>query len=326
MSYTFTRESLDSLAACWAEPSNRLRWSSVFVLPVWLKAWWQECNSSAQLDLSAVRQEDKVIGISPLMIRDSKAFLVGSADICDYLDFIVVPGMEAVFFNTLLDELKQKGIEHLDLGPVRPDSSVMTHLVNIARGRGYEVTCQKEDISLELDLPGTWDEYLALLTTKQRHEVKRKLRRLLEAGQTDYRSITDSAEVNRHMDTFLKMFTRSRDDKAAFLTGQREAFFRTMADTLSGAGLLKLGILELDTRPVSMVICFDYNDSLYLYNSAYEPEYSSLSVGLLCKALCIKEAIQENKKKFDFLKGDETYKYHLGGTDIAISRCQIIIK
>jgi CelD/BcsL family acetyltransferase involved in cellulose biosynthesis len=49
-------------------------------------------------------------------------------------------------------------------------------------------------------------------------------------------------------------------------------------------------------------------------------------VGLLCKVLCIKESIQEGKKRFDFLKGAETYKYHLGGGEVPLYSCQITIK
>jgi len=77
---------------------------------------------------------------------------------------------------------------------------------------------------------------------------------------------------------------------------------------------------------VAMIVGFDYNDAMYLYNSAYDPQYNSLSVGLLCKVLCIKESIQEGKKRFDFLKGDETYKYQLGGRKVPLYRCQITIK
>jgi len=105
-----------------------------------------------------------------------------------------------------------------------------------------------------------------------------------------------------------------------------ESFFRSVADTMAKAGLLRLGILDLDALPTAMTMCFDYNDCIYLYNSGYNPQYNSLSVGLLCKVLCIKESIQEGKKRFDFLKGDETYKHHLGGKEAPLYRCQITIK
>ena len=104
-----------------------------------------------------------------------------------------------------------------------------------------------------------------------------------------------------------------------------ETFFRSLADTMAEAGLLKLGVLEMDRQTVAMIMCFDYKDCLYLYNSGYDLQYKALSVGLLSKALCIKESIQEGKKKFDFLKGNEVYKYHLGGREVPLSRCQITI-
>ncbi|MFC2047322.1 GNAT family N-acetyltransferase [Chloroflexota bacterium] len=326
MSHTITHESFDSLASYCTDPSQHLWWNSVFVLPVWLKVWWQSFGVNAELYLPAVRQEGKIIGIAPLLIREGQATIIGSVDVCDYLDFVITPGMEGDFFNSLLKDLASKGINRLDLGPLRPDSTVLTVLLGIARDRGYEVLCQKEDVSLELDLPSTWDEYLVTLNSKQRHEIRRKLRRLWEAGKVDYRCIEDNAAVHGVMNTFLKMFSESRQEKAAFITAQMESFFRSLADSLAEAGLLRLGVLELDKLPVAMVMCFDYNDYVYLYNSGYDPHYRSLSVGLLSKVLCIKDSIQRGRQKFDFLKGDEIYKYHLGGRKIPLYRCQITIK
>ncbi|MFC2072586.1 GNAT family N-acetyltransferase [Chloroflexota bacterium] len=327
MDYTITRESFDSLTSCWADPTNRLRWNSVFVLPAWLKAWWQAFGAGNELYLTSVRQGEVITGIAPLMVKAGKASLLGSVDVCDYLDFVVAPGMERDFFNVLLDDLRQKGINRLDLRPLRPDSTVLTDLVGIARSRGDEVLCQPEDVSSELDLPASWEEYLALLAAKQRHEVQRKLRRLSEAGNVDYRCLGVSpSEVGDFTDTFLKLFSLSREDKINFMTPKMESFFRSLAEAMAEIGLLRYGIVELDRLPTAMIIGFDYNDSMYLYNSAYDPRYNSFSVGLLCKILCIKESIQKGKNKFDFLKGDETYKHHLGGKEVPLYRCQITIK
>lgn len=275
--------------------------------------------------MGAVRQGEKIIGIAPLMLRDGTASFLGGVDVCDYLDFVVTPGTEVDFFSVLLDDLRQNGITYLDLGHLRPEATVLTHLVAIAQNRGYEVLSQPADVSVELDLPATWEEYLAILTTKQRHEVNRKLRRLAEAGKVDYHFVEDSAAVPEVMDTFLKMFTESREDKATFLTTRMESFLRALANALAKARMLKLGILKLDELPVAIIMCFDYNDCIYLYNSGYDP-HNSLSAGLLSKVLGIKTSIQEGKKKFDLLKGDESYKYHLGGRGIPLYRCQITMK
>ena len=291
-----------------------------------MKLWWQEFGSGFELYLGTVKQGETIIGIAPLLVKDREASIIGSADVCDYLDFVVAHGMESDFFSVLLDDLEQKGINQLDLRPLRPDSTVLTNLVSIAQNQEYEVLCNPVDVSLELDLPATWDEYLGMLTPKQRHEVRRKLSRLGEAGNVDYHSVEDSVAVHNVMDTFLELFSKSRKDKAAFMTTRMESFFRSLSDTMAKTRLLRLGILKLDTLPAAMVMCFDYNDCVYLYNSGYDPRYSSLSVGLLAKVLCIKDSIQRGRKRFDFLKGAEAYKYHLGGREIPLYSCQITIK
>ncbi len=326
MSYTVTEESFESLDSLQSDPDTGLNWSSVFVLPVWMKVWWQIFGSGAELYLRALREGNEVIGVAPLFIREGTASIVGGADVCDYLDFVVVPGREEDFFNVLLDDLKGNGVNRLYLESLRPDSTVLTSLAGIAENRRCEVDYQKEDISLDLDLPATWEEYLGLLTSKQRHEVRRKLRRLQEAGKVNYHIVEEKDDIWSNMGIFFQMFTESKDDKAVFLTERMESFFRLLAGTLADTELIKLGILELDLTPTAMIIYFDYRNGIYLYNSGYNPKYNSLSVGLLSKVLCIKESIEGNRKKFDFLKGDEVYKYRLGGKEIPLYSCRINIK
>jgi len=326
MDYTVTKESFASLSSYWTDSRHNLNWGSIFILPSWLQVWWQVFGSSAELYLRAVRQREKIIGIAPLLVKEKTASIVGSADVCDYLDFVVAPGMERDFFSVLLDDLQRAGITQVDLRPVRPDSTVFTDLVDIAKERKYEVLYHEEGVSIELDLPSTWEEYLGLLTKKQRHEVRRKLRRLWEVDNVDYHCIKASQEVGDFVNTFLKLFSLSREEKASFMTTQVESFFRSLAEAMAEIGLLRFGILELDALPVAMIMGFDYDDAMYLYNSAYDPKYSYLSVGLLSKVLCIKESIQRGRKKWDFLKGGEPYKYHIGGREIPLYGCHIIIK
>lgn len=326
MSYTVTQETFDSISSFWNDPGHALEWGSVFVLPAWLKVWWQVFGAEDEIYLVAVRQGEKIIGIAPLRLKEGRASFIGTADVCDYLDFVIAPGMEADFFNNLLDDLKQNGIRQLDLESLRADSTVLTNLLDIARNRGCDVLCQPVDVTLEMDLPSTWEEYLAMLSKKQRHEVRRKLRRLWEAVNVEHECLDSTREIEAYMESFLKLFSLSQEEKAGFMTPRMEFFFKSVAGAMADIGLLRFGIIKLDNQPVAMTMGFDYNDSHYLYNSAYNPEFNNLSVGLLCKVLCIKESIERGRKKWDFLKGGETYKYQLGGREIPLSRCNIIIK
>ncbi len=325
MSYSIIEDTLEGLKSYRTGSPPKLKWPSVFVLPEWLQVWWQVFGAGNKMRLRVVREGDKAIGVAPLMVKDDVALLIGDTDVCDYVDFIVTPGLEKEFFNVVLDDLKKAGIRRLDLKHVRPDSAVVTALAPLAQSRGFKVATVKDNVSLEMDLPPSFDDYMAGLDTKQRHEVRRKLRRLNEEGTIDYRFVNEGPELSSIMDTFFKMFVESRQDKASFMTEKMGSFFRLLADAMARAGLLRLGVLALDGKPLAEIMCFDYQGCMYLYNSGYDPRYVSLSAGLLSKVLAIKDSIEKGRKKFDFLKGEETYKHHLGGREVPLFRCTITI-
>ena len=321
-----TSESFDNLTSYWLDSRDSATWDCIFVLPPWLEVWWHDFGSDAELYLGAFRKGGTIAGVAPLLLRGTEASFIGSADLCDYLDFVIVPGEEVDFFNVLLDDLQGRGIKRLNLRPLRPNSTVLTYLVDIARNRSYDVSHKVEDVSLELDLPPTWQDYLNTLTQKQRHEVNRKLRRFGEAGDVNYRVVEDSDSLLDSTDLFLRLFRESRDDKAIFLTNRIESFFRSLVKATARSGLLRFGILELNASPVAVVMYFDYNNSVFLYNNGYDPKHSFLSVGLISKVLCLKDSVERGRGKFDFLKGAEEYKYRLGGKEITLYGCEISFK
>ena len=323
---TVTLESFDSLTSYWLQSESLLMWNCIFVLPPWLEVWWHGFGSEAELYLGVFRIGGTIAGVAPLLLRGAEASFIGSTDLCDYLDFVIAPGKEVDFFNILLDDLHGRGIRRLNLRPLKPNSSVLTYLVSIAKNRNYDVSCKVEDVSLELDLPATWQEYLNTLTQKQRHEVNRKLRRFGEAGNVNYRVIEDSDSLLDSIDLFLRLFCESRKDKAIFLTNRIESFFRSIVTATARLGLLRFGILELNASPVAAVMYFDYNNSVFLYNNGYDPKHSFLSVGLISKVLCLKDSVERGRSKFDFLKGAEEYKYRLGGKETTLYGCEIFFK
>lgn len=323
MSYSVSDVSLDGLHALWKDTANYLNWPFPFVLPPWLDAWWEYFGNGNKPHVQVVRDGENIIGIAPLMLREKTITFLGNTDVCDYQDFIIKTGAEETFFTGILDGLKASGLLKLELKHVRPDSHVMNSLSRYTKSRGYLFSAMKEETSVEINLPGDFESYLELLSSKQRHEVRRKMRRLNEAGNTSYRLHEKPEEIQGLLDVFFTMFVESRDDKASFLTPQMKDFFVTLTDKLSRAGILKLGVLELDDLKVAIVICFDYNNCRYLYNCGYNPEYTRLSVGVASKVFTIRDGIEKKLKIFDFLKGNEAYKYHLGGKDVPLYRCSI---
>ncbi len=324
--YTVTLEDFNTLAALWKDRTVKLDWDCPFILPPWLDTWWRHFGTGSQPYIAFVRDGEQVIGIAPLKARDRVASIIGSKDVCDYLDFIVSPGREQDLASALLDHLRRQGVARLDLGLLRPDSFVLSRLVPVARAHGCQVVTKQEDVSYEMELPAEWEAYLQVLDTKQRHEVRRKLRRLPEGGKVDFVLDRPAAAPAETMDAFMHLFSLARDEaKAAFMTPAMESFFRDLAQSMAAEGLLRLGTVQLDGRPAAMVICFDYNGVIYLYNSGFDPQHQWLSIGLLSKVLSIQESITESKRRFEFLKGNEVYKHHLGGKEIPLTQCDITL-
>jgi CelD/BcsL family acetyltransferase involved in cellulose biosynthesis len=125
------------------------------------------------------------------------------------------------------------------------------------------------------------------------------------------------------MEDLFRMMRISNHHKEEFLErpGMQE-FFRDMTRTMADAGMLRLYALTLDAVPVAMVHNLDVGGTLYMYNSGYDTAYSHYAVGLMSKALLIKDAIESGRKAVDFMRGDESYKYDLGGKDRLVYRVQ----
>ena len=64
---------------------------------------------------------------------------------------------------------------------------------------------------------------------------------------------------------------------------------------------------------------FDYDGRIWVYNSGLDPAaYGRLSAGVVLSAWAIEEAINRGRQTFDFLRGDEGYKYRFGAKDTTV--------
>jgi CelD/BcsL family acetyltransferase involved in cellulose biosynthesis len=193
----------------------------------------------------------------------------------------------------------------------------------MAPGSEKEASCTEDDVTVALNLPPDLPSYLSLLNSKQRHEILRKERRLLEEGKVSYEVKAEAAAGD--IEVFLDFFRESREDKNRFLTAEMESFFRDIIESAAIDHTLRLGMLKLNQVHIAATLCFDHRDEIYLYNSGYNPAYRPLSAGLLSKYYSIKDSIEKNKRRYDFLRGAERYKYHLGGSETQLFRCIINI-
>ncbi len=305
-------EWLNLLAQC---PIN-----TFFLMPQWQEIWWESFRDRRELAGFYLQQSEGVTAIASLARQGEEISFIGNTETFDYNDFMVRPGAEADFFAALLSWLGQREWKALELPSLIEDSPTLQYLPDLARRQGYTVEVSSEDVTPGLQLPVTWDEYLSGLSRKNRHELRRKLRRLEGVPGWRWYCLQEPEAVAERLDDFLALMRQSDPEKAAYMTPARETFFRRIAARTAEMDLLRLFFLEMDGKDVAAALCFDYNGTRFLYNSGYNPEYGYYSVGLLLNALCLREAIEQGKSYFDFLRGPEPYKYHLGGLNRTIYR------
>jgi CelD/BcsL family acetyltransferase involved in cellulose biosynthesis len=323
MDYTISEESFTSLEQSWWQILPYCTSNHVFFTPQWQRAWWQVFGSESQLRLLSVRQGTETVAVIPLRQDEGRITFIGGSDVCDYMDFIVRRGQEAAVFSRLVDYLENVRWDSIELESLLPDSLALGQLALFFRQMGYPVEVTSEDVSPELILPSSWEDYLSLLKRKDRQELGRKQRRLDRANSVRFYTVTEREQLLRELPHFFELFSFSRGEKANFMTGQRKEFFATVTYSLAEGEQVQLSFLEVDGVRAASVLCFDYNNEIYLYNSGYDPAYASLSVSLLLKVFCIRQGILKGRRRFDFLRGSESYKYHLGGREVPVYRCRI---
>ena len=158
-----------------------------------------------------------------------------------------------------------------------------------------------------VDLPDTFEQYLAAIGKKQRHEARRKRRRFVGAmGGLRLATIEEPGPV---LEDFFRLHRRSAGRKGSFMTDRMEGMF---TDLLRGDGWRLDTLYGQDSPLVAAVIGYSDSDGYYLYNSAYDPDFRHVSPGVVLLTELIAATIEEGGEVFDFLKGSEPYKFRMG--------------
>ena len=302
----------------------------------YLSEWWKTLGggewSQAELVLISATENDQLVGIAPLFITEydgqQALMLVGSIEISDYLDLIVRADDLPRFLSGLLDFLASRfasngnwsGIDWYNL----PDSSpTLAALKTESERLGWTYHEEIYRPTPRIALNGSFEEYLARLDKKQRHEIRRKMRRAAESGKVRFYVVDRDADIETELDSFFHLMVQD-PNKAMFL---RDAMRDQMSTTIRAAheaGYLWLGFLEVEGVKAAASLNFDYKNKLWGYNSGVRRDFMELSPGWVLLAHVIQWCCENGRYEFDFMRGDEEYKYRFGGMNKYVMRARVI--
>ncbi len=320
-----TADVFDTLSGEWNGLLSHTATNTVFLTHEWQRVWWRGLGDG-QLHVVTLRDEDgTLVGIAPLFVEEdalgsAQLQFVGCKEVSDYLDFIFAKGRERDCFEAVLAHLNSTDVPRwngMSFCNVPETSPTKALLPELAATLGWKSTEVFEDVCPIIDLPKSFEAYLALLDGKERRELQRKLRRATEDTQVTF--ATDAGRLEADVDDFLRLMRASMFTKNDFMTPRMEKFFHLSAQAMFEAGYLQLSFLEVNGERAATYLNFLYAGQVLVYNSGLDPaKFAYLSPGQVLIARLIEKAIADGNTKFDFLQGNEDYKYKLGGKDVKL--------
>ncbi|MEW6288192.1 MAG: GNAT family N-acetyltransferase [Chloroflexota bacterium] len=299
----------------------------------YLSEWWKTRGGGEWknpcLALLSAWENDQLLGIAPLFIHEYEGqqtlLLIGSIEISDYLDLIVREADLPRFLPALLDFLASSLPETwsaLDWYNLPDASPTLPALRAEAERRGWNYHEEIYRPTPRIPLNCSFEEYLTRIDKKQRHEIRRKMRRAAESGRVRFYVVDKNADIEPELEAFFHLMVQE-PNKALFL---RDVMRDQMSRSIRAAheyGYLWLGFLEVDGVKAAASLNFDYNNKLWGYNSGLSRDFMELSPGWVLLAHTIEWCCENGRYEFDFMRGDEEYKYRFGGVNRYVMRARI---
>jgi CelD/BcsL family acetyltransferase involved in cellulose biosynthesis len=288
--------------------------ATVFQSWEWNASWWRHNRGGKRLWAQVYTENGAVVGFSALYLPPvglplRTARFVGTGG-SDYLDLVAAPGYEARIAATFRSFLRESPRwDWCDLQQVRPGAA--------AEGLPGAAVWQGETCPY-LPLAESWDGFRKSLGKKLRSNIGYYERSLEKQFTVEYRLATRET-LDSDLAAFFELHQKRWNRRwlpGAFASRAARAFHADAARSLLDAGMLRLHTLTLDGVTRAALYCFQKGSRCYYYLGGFEPEMARLSLGTVLTARAIRHAIeQDGAAEFDFLRGDEGYKYKWGAQD-----------
>ncbi|MFV0444355.1 MAG: GNAT family N-acetyltransferase [Planctomycetaceae bacterium] len=227
----------------------------------------------------------------------------------DYQDPLLSAGIERdsaypELWRRLTGELSRRKLDAAALWRLRPDSA----------GSGFSQDAAVKAPFIDLAQSASWKDYLSQRPESHRTDVRRRLRRIAEAGelQLDVLLPSDVERAQSELDVMIQRHAeRWRDCESELLfrqPGTRD-FYERMISSLLSTGLIHFSVLRVDARPISWHFGFLHSGVLSWYKPVYDPEFERYSPGKLHLAQLIQLGYENGWREIDFGGGQEDYKY-----------------
>jgi hypothetical protein len=346
--------SLDELAP-YADDWESLSGGVPFRSWTWLCHWWRHYGPQNEAEslhsrlavLCVFDDSDTLVGIAPWYIDTSVRHgrvlrPLGSGKVCsEYLSVLCHRALEEPVMDALAEYLLQNTHDdrpdtlHWDLlnwDSVDVEDRVVTGLVERLDKAGCTVDRRPGMSCWRLELPTSWESYVASLGKSQRRTVRRLEREMAQADNLVLHTTTQPDELPQAMDILVNLHQRRRKmlgEEGCFASERFMKFYRDVVPELLRQGRVQLHWLELGGKPIAAEYQLLGNGIVYVYQAGVDPDAMEHEPGNLINLKILRQAIEHGIRAYDFLRGDEQYKARFGAeprpsTDYRIVPCRAV--
>ncbi len=295
---------MEEIRAEWQELAKNAPTATPFQTWEWQSTWLRHYRGGKRPHLLAIREGDDLVGLMPLTrtIGAWRTLRAMGSGASDYLHPLARAGYEDAVAREVSQHLREMAkVDLFDLHQIRSNQPLAANTP--ARARIEQATC------LLLDLPETYDAYLATLSKSLRYDVRRLEKSLFNEGRATVEPVGEE-QIGQGLDILFEQHKRrwrKRGLPGAFMA-RAQRFHHEWGRLAIREGWLWLSILRLDSQPIGAIYAMRFGPTCYYYQAGFDPAHGSISPGTLLVAATIRRAMDEGLGHFDFLRGDEPYK------------------
>lgn len=318
-----TDSEFDDLRPIWEALVERDPLASVFQTFDWQRTWWHHYRGDRRLYILLAREAGEVVAILPLYRMKRPLRGLGHADglllighggdtTPDYLGAVALPEFAELAAQGFVQHLLAIADWHvIEIADMRHESPLLARLRDSKLRFGMSRDVAESAKIFYINLPKSWEAYLATLTHNQRSQFRHARKRFLELPGARLYLSEDPAELPRLIDALIDLHHqrwKGKGEKHAFASAQYVSFHRELMQRFMERGWLRMYCMELKGRLIAVDYCYAFRDTHYAFQCGFDPEFSKLSPGNCLLGYAIQRAIEEGRAVFDLLRGEHDYK------------------
>jgi len=310
---------LEQIAKEWEELLRHIGDITPFQLPPWQLTWWKHFGSGL-LRVLVFRENGRMVGIVPCFLHEwnnrRQLTLIGSG-LSDYLE----PAIEDQHAGVILEFLQRylQSREEWDVCDWQ-DLNAGSRLAAL-RGDGFRVEEREGQPCSRIPLNGTYDEFWRGRGKDLRRNVRRYGLRAAEAGAVEFKVIEKPDAALLH--SVIQLHTarwEAKGEPGMIAANHAAEFLCDVGLLFADRGMVRVFTIHFQGQTAALNLAFLFRNTVFAYMSAFDPQHEHFGFGRKLLHDAIKHCYESGVAYWNFMRGDEPYKFSWGAECVAKSR------